>query len=478
MFIVKKTSKGYLQNKTASTFKIALWYTFSNVFVKGLSALSLPFFTRILSPEEYGNFSTFTSWESILLILVTLNFSASISRAKYDFDEKMNEYILSILIGSNILTLGIYALTECYPVFFETLFSMSQKHIRILFIYLIFMPAFSYLQLKHRIYKKYIFFVVFSISSAIIRTIISIFLVTILENKYDGMLYGYLIPISLFNMVLWGVILVQGKKISWIYIRYAGKIAIPMIPHALANTILGNSDRIMITHYQGSEYTAFYSLAYSVSLLAELIWTSMNQAWTPWLYDNMYEKKWGKIKKNSSIYIGGFSALIIAIFLISPEIIMILGGNGYYSARYVMPPIILGCAFRFIYGMYVNIEIFSKRTFSISLGTIAAAALNLFLNWLFIPQYGYIAAAYTTMIGYAALLVFHYYIVKKTLKKYSGLYETKFIIYILLLLIISGSFSLLLYQYNIIRYIFVLIYMILGVISLYKHKEKILNLIK
>ncbi len=68
-----------------------------------------------------------------------------------------------------------------------------------------------------------------------------------------------------------------------------------------------------------------------------------------------------------------------------------------------------------------------KRTFTISIGTVAAALfLNIFLNWLLIPKFGYLAAAYTTMIGYLALLGFHYWIVRRTAKEFDGVYNKKF----------------------------------------------------
>lgn len=475
---IKRIRDAALKEETvASTAQIAIWYVIGNIFAKGMAMISTPIFTRLMSKSEYGQFSNFTSWESIITIIVTLDFSASISRAKYDFDERMNEYISSILIFSNIVTLCVYSFVEFNQSFFEKLFSMDILYIRMLFVYLLFMPAFSYLQLKHRVYRKYKFFVFFSISSAIIRTIVSVLLVLWMDDKLLGRTCGYLIPITLFNFILWIIVIAEGKRISWSCIKYACKISVPLVPHGLSAMVLGSSDRIMITNYCGSESTALYSVAYSVSMLANLLWTSMNQAWTPWLYDNMNEKNDKAILKNSKMYLGVFSVLTIGVLLVTPEIILILGGKQYYSARYVMPPVILGCVFQFIFGMYVNIEIFSKKTFMISAGTMAAAALNVFLNWIFIPRYGYIAAAYTTMLGYFALFVFHYCIVEIRLKEYSDIYDKKFICFIILILTVLSGVSLVLYQYNVIRYVLILLYTIALFVGIYKHKEEIKSIL-
>ena len=458
---------------TVSTAKIAFWYVIGNFFAKGVTVLSAPIFTRILSKSEFGEFSNFTSWEGILIVLVTLDLGSSIARAKYDYNSRINEYLSSILIFSNIVTISIYICIEINQRYFMELFSIEIEYIRILFLYLLFLPAFSFLQIKHRIYRKYKFFVFFSVSSAIIRTTLSIVLVLHMENKILGRICGYLIPVTILHFILWIVVLADGKRLSWNCVRYGCKISIPLMPHALAGIILGNSDRIMITHYCGSEVTALYSLAYTVSTMTALLWTSMNQAWTPWLYDHMDSKDKKTIRKNSKIYISVFMGLLAGVYLIAPELIWILGGEQYYEAKYVMPPVILACSFQFIYGMYVNIEIFAKQTFTISFGTLGAAMLNLYLNQWLISRYGYIAAAYTTTVGYFVLLLFHYGIVRVFIKENADLYDKKFIVIVILLMVMLSCVSLVLYKYDFFRYLLLFAYIVAVVVVISRHQDQI-----
>lgn len=478
--IKKKLKSILLENETnTSTAKIAVWYVIANIFAKGMAMISTPIFTRLMSESEYGQFSTFTSWEGIITILVTLDLVSSIARAKYDFDGRMNEYISSILLCSNMVTLGAYLVVELNRNFFESLFSMNMIYIRMLFVYLLFVPAFEYLQLKHRIYGKYKFFVVFSIGSAIIRTLVSVLLVLVLNDKLLGRMCGYMIPITIFNFILWLFVIKSGKKLSFDCIKYACRISIPLIPHALSGIVLGSSDRIMITHICGDEVTALYSVAYSVSLLAALFWNAMNRAWTPWLFDNINAGNEELARKNSKIYLGIFTCLILGVLLVTPEIILILGGQKYYSARYVMPPVILGCAFQFVYGMYVNVETYEKKTFTISVGTTSAAILNIVLNWIFIPRYGYMAAAYTTMFSYFMLFVFHYLIVKFKLRKYfDTLFDNKFVFLMIAVMLFFWIASYALYQYNIIRYALIVVYSLVLLTVIWKYKDTIKKLMK
>ncbi len=465
------------EEKQASTAKITVWYVLSSILVNALNFLTTPIFTRILSKSEYGQYSNFISWQTILEILVTLNISMSITRAKYEFDGEMEKYICSILLFSNIITGASYLIIEINNVFFTDFFSMDIFLIRVMFLYLMFHPTFVYLQIKHRIYRKYKFFIAFSLVTALIRTIVALLLVCEWNNKTYARILGDIMPITLFNMVLWIAVINRGRCMHKCHIVYAICISVPLIPHSLAGQFLAHADKIMITKYWGSEYTATYSLVYSVGALASILWSAMNQAWAPWLYDNMAAGNSHAIRKNSKIYLAVFAVIIVGILLVAPEAVLILGGEKYFSARFLMPVIVMSCVCQFIYGMYVNIEIFTKKTVQISVGTVGAGLLNIVLNLIFIPRFGYEAAAWTTLVGYAMLLVFHYGMVKKN-RLYLDIYDIRYILRMIIGLLILCVCSMLLYRYNVIRYICMLIYFVALCIGVVKNKGVIVRLMR
>lgn len=53
--------------------KVVFWFTFVGFLQRGISLLTTPIFTRVLTTDEYGLFSVFTAWSSILAIVITLN---------------------------------------------------------------------------------------------------------------------------------------------------------------------------------------------------------------------------------------------------------------------------------------------------------------------------------------------------------------------------------------------------------------------
>ena len=96
-----------------------------------------------------------------------------------------------------------------------------------------------------------------------------------------------------------------------------------------------------------------------------------------------------------------------ALMLISPELIRLLSAPGYWESRYVAVPIVLSMYFAFLYILPAGVEYYLKKTQYIAAGTMAVAVLNVLLNALCIPRFGYVAAAYTTMVSYALYYLFH-----------------------------------------------------------------------
>lgn len=472
---MRKTRIG---KKKASTAKIALIYTISNVITKGMAFLTTPIFSRMMSKEEYGQFSNIASWAGIFAVITTADLYTSISKAKYDFDKEIDEFMSSIMVLSNIITLCLYGIIESNMSFFENFFAMKAIYIRFLFLYMLFWPAAQFWQRKSQIYNRYKSVIAISGISLLLSTAASIILVMVLENKLLARVIGNYCVVLILYVVLWGSILIKGKSFAKRHCFYALKMSVPLILHNLAGNLLNSSDRIVINKFCGSKEAALYSLTYTVAMIVSLIMQSLNQAYVPWLYDKLHAKDMEAINRNSVVYISLFFVFATGVMLVAPEIVLILGGKEYYEARFVIAPVIIGMALQFVYTLYVNIELFNRKTHLISCATTLAAIINLYLNYMCVPKWGYIAAAYTTMVSYLFLLIFHYLIVRWKCKQYIEAYNKKMIVISLVLLSCMAAGCLFLYQHNIIRYIIILAVFIIISITIYMKREILMQKIR
>lgn len=465
-----------MKENNKKIFKAGFWYTICNFFVKGLTFLLMPFFTRIMNGNDIGLYSNITAWFNILAIVTTFELYSSVSIARFDYKEDLNKYISSSLFLGSLITIGFYAIIFIFKDFFTSLMLIDFKTINIIFIYLLFYPAIQMFQIKNQISYNYKPIIFITLVNAISSSLLSILLTLICTNKLDGRVFGYFVPLIVIAFIVYIYLMIDGKSISKKYWKYALSISFPLIWHLLAGYLLSSADKVMITKMISPNANALYSVAYTISQAVSILWMSMNNAWSPWAYDMMDKKAFNKLKENSKPYLIFFVVIVYLFILITPELLLIMGGKEYINAKYVMPPVMIGYIFQFVYSLYVNIEFYHKKQKNIAIGTIIACLINIILNFIFIPIFGYIAAAYTTLIGYIVLYLLHYFFVIRL--KCDKWYDNKFFVRILSLSMIVLIISNFIYHYSIIRYIIIILLIAVVLAFFCKNRNIIIDSIK
>ena len=87
------------------------------------------------------------------------------------------------------------------------------------------------------------------------------------------------------------------------------------------------------------------------------------------------------------------------------------------DAKWVIPPVISSMFFMFCYGLFCNIEFYYEKTFFVMVASVCGAVLNVVLNWICIPVFGYMAAAYTTLACYLIFMLAHYLFARRIFKR-------------------------------------------------------------
>ena len=71
--MVNKIKKRY--NEIPLTVKVSTSYAVCSILQKCLSFITLPLFTRLLTTEQYGQYTIYSSWSGILMIFFNFEFS-------------------------------------------------------------------------------------------------------------------------------------------------------------------------------------------------------------------------------------------------------------------------------------------------------------------------------------------------------------------------------------------------------------------
>lgn len=106
------------------------------------------------------------------------------------------------------------------------------------------------------------------------------------------------------------------------------------------------------------------------------------------------------------------------------------------------------------------------------ISAVTAAVVNVVLNFIFIARYGYMAAAYTTLVAYIVLAVMQMLGARKVCKEKRGddyeVYDDKAVAVMAAVTIALSLCGLLLYGHTVLRYAVIALGCVLGAAFVYK----------
>lgn len=464
-------------NNLSLEVKASLWFMICSMLQKGISFITVPIFTRIMTASEYGQYSVFLSWESILAIFVTFNLSYQVfNNGMVKYKNHKDAYTTSMVGLTFIIAISSFILYLIFQKRINTYMDLNSDYMYLMFLDMIF-TAINGLWIVRRRYEfKYKELTIITLLTIILNPFLGIIFVTNFSDKVFARVLSIVLSNFLIFIILFTSLLRKNKKLFEIkYWNYALRINLPLIPHYLSLVLLNNSDRIMITKFCGMAYTAFYSVAYNVSMIMQIIVTSINSSFNPWIYQQLSEKKYINIRKKTKylLVIVAFTSLIPAIF--APELLLVFGSKEYSEALKVIPPLSCCVFIMFVYTLFSNVELFYEKSNYIMIGSLGSTIINLILNYIFIKLFGYIAAAYTTLVCYCTLAYFHYLMMKKICKENNiqeEVFDIRFLTMLTVIIIILSFLIMILYKYIFIRYALVAISILILIIT----RNKVLNI--
>lgn len=394
-------------------------YLIAELFNKGIIFLTIPIFTRLLLPEEYGIISIFGSVIMILNVIMSYNLNITVTRRYHEdygeFDEFIGTNLIFLLVSNIFFILIAFLLKEQIA----SLFGIDS----IIFFIAVIISALTcvvnielfYLRASQNS-QKYALITVVRGTVLTLGAILWMYLLK--ENRYLGRVYSQLVTMGfLFLYEMYNLIKISKFKFKLKHLKYSLLFGIPLIPHVFSDFILTQFDRIMINKIIGSGEAGLYSFAYSVGMILLVFIVALNNSWTPIFYKNLKEKKYNEIQNSIEKYSKIIFFIALGLILFSEEIVMLMASQNYYVALRIIPIIILANVAIYLYSLFSNYAFYRKKTGLISLFTFISGLTNIGLNYIFIPKYGYIAAAWTTLVSYVILFVSHYINSKYILKE-------------------------------------------------------------
>lgn len=407
--------------KLSKGIKASAVYTIASFLTKGISFITIPIFTRLMPSAEIGVCTTFASWMSIFGVLAALGTNTgAYNIAMNEFPEERDQYATACL---TITSAASCLIGITYIVFFSainTFVGLPWQLMMLMIIGFIVQPATDFWMIRQRYEYKYLVSSIVSVGTALLSSALAVASVVIAKRAGTTEL-GFVRVLSTYivydvtALVLFIYLLIQGKLVlKKRLVIFALQVSLPMMVHSFAKHILDASDKIMIQRIVGNSAVGIYGTLFTLSTISLIFWNSINASLVPYMFANLADKEHGGDRINRVLFpmIVFYGIIAVMLALISPEVVKIIAPPEYYEAIYLMPPVAAGIFFTSIYNIMGNVLLFHKQSVKIMVATLTAALINIILNYFFISKYGYIAAAYTTLLANIFLAVSQYFMAR------------------------------------------------------------------
>lgn len=397
--------------------KASLWFVVSNIFLKGISFITLPIFSRLLSTSEYGIVSVYSSWVALVSIITTLTIWGDVFEvelAKQSDNSIISSFQgLATFITCSFLIVSILVLDKVSAVLGISEFLVCCMYLEVLAQ----IPLNLWLT-ERRCNFEYKSTIAITSLIAVLNPLIGVVAVIHSPYKAEARIISNLSIHLVLGIATFIINQKKGKaffdKERW---EYAFHSSIVLVPHYLSTQVLNQSDRVMINRLCSSSDAGIYSVAYNFAMLLQLVTNGIHASLTPHIYRSLSNHETKKLGKQITGITFMVAVITLALICVIPDVFKWMLPESYYEALWVIPPLAASAFFMFVYPLFASIEFYYGENKGVTTASLICAIVNIILNYAFVKVFGFIAAAYTTLICYILFSVCHYFFMKWALEK-------------------------------------------------------------
>lgn len=394
-----------------NTFVLAI----GNFLPKLASFITLPILTGCLTQRDYGTYDLITVLVSLVLPVATLQIQTAAFRYLIDLrhDQKESKRIITniyaFIIPSSFLALVIL------------FFCLSSLAIYMRILICLYFMTDILVNASRQVVRGLSRNSDYSVS-AIISSAGKMLFVTVCVWYFQMGIIGATAALCGADFCALCYLVLRVKVYRYIDLRLFSVATVkellayswPMVPNSMSMWVMRVSDRLVVTFFMGVSANAVYSVANKIPQLLTIAQTTFTMAWqenasvyskdddAPAYYSAMF-----KIMYN---LMAGVMGMLIAA---TPILFRMLIRGDYTEAYFQIPILFIGMFFYSISAYLGGIYVAYKKTKSVGITTMAAAACNLIVDMALIKHIGLYAASGSTLVSYLFLFLFRMTDVRK-----------------------------------------------------------------
>jgi len=198
------------------------------------------------------------------------------------------------------------------------------------------------------------------------------------------------------------------------------RFCLPTVPAGLALMALQVVDRPILRALTDDSTVGIYQANYRLGIFMMIAVSVYDYAWRPFFFSHASDPDAKKMFARVMTYVVlALSMIFFAFTFFLPDIVRVdFGGYNFIHPKYweglgIVPVVMMGYIFLGIStnlsaGIYIR-----KKTHYLPMINVTGAVANVALNFLLIPKFGIIGAAWATLLAYLAMAVVLYIVVEK-----------------------------------------------------------------
>ena len=383
----------------------------SNICSKAIAFILAPIYSYFLTPGQYGAMDLVTTTVSLMTPIICLDIYEATFRFSNEDGDKRS------LISSSLALSVPSLIVLCISLL---LYFLSDKNEILIFtaIYLALNVFCNILEQYARGNGSMRIFAIAGILNSAFLLIFNLIFMILLKLELTGWFISFVLAkafevIYLFiSTRIW-----TNFKIKYIQKELIIKLlkyCLPLLPTTTMWWVMNASDRYMLTLFMGTSVTGIYAVSNKIPSILSLFERIFYQSWQTAAIQTKNEKDYTTFYSQVfNKYLSICSVGILIVMLASKPIIRILFDYRYHDAWVCAMPLLIAVLIHSLSGNLGTIYVAFQKTKGALFTSFWGAITNIVLNVIFIPLFGMMAAAFTTLIGYFVTLIVRWIDVKK-----------------------------------------------------------------
>ena len=388
-------------------------YAIGNIAGRIVAFLAIPFYSRFLSPAQYGLIELIElSTQTVAIAFGLQAIGTALTRLFHDqaSPEAERNVVSTALIGTAMLSAcitiasiaGAGAISRAV---FHT--DAWTTLLQAAFVAMFFASMIEVALVYERMRDNARFYLGYSLVSLACNLGLNILFIGGLDAGVWGFVSSKLVvSVGGAGFLAWRLRRDVGWHWRGVYVPEFVRFGAPLILSGLSYFAIHFSDRFFLTSAVTLAELGRYALAYRFALMVNsLVGDSFAKSWNVSLYRHTSDSGWREQFARVAAYFTFVVATTgFAVAMFGPELLRVMVPESFFPPALLLPILVLAYVVRDIADFFRSLLLINKRSVWVGKIALAAAALNLLSNALLIPAYGTYGAAWATLLTWSAYL--------------------------------------------------------------------------